>query len=78
MRSRLEQLVRGYAGDDLPIADATTFAGLGLDSGDMIALVLDVEAQLRVRLPDRAIAGLTDFAALHQAVLDQVRSEVPA
>lgn len=72
------QLVRGYAGDGAAIGDATTFASLGLDSGDMIALVLDVEAVLRVRLPDRVIAGLTTFGALVNAVGDQVRRAVPA
>jgi acyl carrier protein len=69
VRARLEHVVRAFAGEDAgAIADATTFHELGLDSFDMISLVLDVEATLRVRLPDQAIAGLTHFGALVEAV----------
>lgn len=69
MRARLEAIVRAFAGPDAgAIGDATTFHGLGFDSTDMIALVLDVEQLTGVRLPDQAIVGLSDFGALVRAV----------
>lgn len=78
MSPRLEKIVRRFAGDDAgAIGGATTFAELGFDSCDMIDLVLEVEVQLRVRLPDKAIAGLSHFGALCEAVIAQARSEVP-
>lgn len=78
-RQTMEQIVREFAGEDAgAIGDATTFLELGLDSFDMVALVLEVERRTRVRLPDRAIAGLTCFGALVGAVGEVVRGEAPA
>lgn len=69
MRARLEQLVRELAGSEVgAIGDATSFAGLGLDSYDMVSLVMDVEHAFGIRMPDQAISGLTDFGALVRAV----------
>lgn len=77
MRARLEAIVRDLAGpaEAGTIDDATDFYGLGFDSTDMIALVLELEAQLGVRLPDAAIAGLTDFGALVRAVDAEVMAK---
>jgi acyl carrier protein len=70
MKARLEQLVRDLAGPDDagPIGADTTFAGLGLDSYDMVSLVMDVEQAFGIRLSDQVLAGLSTFGALEAAV----------
>lgn len=71
MRTELECLLREFAGPDAGvITDATTFELLGLDSGDLVDLVLHAERFSRVRLSDFTLAQLVTFGDLVAAIDD--------
>jgi acyl carrier protein len=75
-REALRQSLRGYLEEDTgePLAsfddDVNLRDGLGLDSVDVMGLVMQVERQLRIRLPSEELVGLVtvgDLLSLLQA-----------
>ncbi len=67
MLEKIAQILRDYKSDDsLQITESTTFEEVGLDSLDMVELVMELEDQLQVKIEmDNSVK---DIQALMQVV----------
>ncbi len=69
-RESLRQSLLTYLEDDLgetlpPLDDETSIReGLGLDSVDVVGLVMQVESKLRIRLASEELAGIVTIGDL--------------
>ncbi|MDR1664344.1 MAG: acyl carrier protein [Clostridiales bacterium] len=51
MLEKIAQILRDYKSDDsLEVTESTTFEAIGLDSLDMVELVMELEDQLEVKI----------------------------
>lgn len=51
MLEKITQILRDYKSDDsLEVTESTTFEAIGLDSLDMVELVMELEDQLEVKI----------------------------